>query len=312
MNASEIYDMIIIGGGPGGYTAALYAARAGLSVVLLERLSAGGQMMLTHTIDNYPGFESGVEGYELSEKMKLGAERFGAESIRANVTSVDLMAEPKLVRSDKGDFLARTVVLATGADPRRLGLEREAELTGRGISYCAACDGMFFRGRDVAVVGGGSSALSDALTLSRIARHVTLIHRRDSFRGERIYTQAIEAADNISLRLSSSVVAANADGRLTSIELEDSSGARETLEVSGLFVSIGRDPASVLFRGQVEIDEWGYIKAGEDTRTSLPGVFAVGDIRTKPARQIVTAAADGAVAALMAEEYLQKISKVGR
>ena len=300
-----IWDMIIIGGGPGGYTAALYAARAGLRVVVLEKLSAGGQMAQTHKIDNYPGFPDGIDGFELAEQMQLQAEKFGAVTEYADVTSVDLNASPKVVHSSEGDFYGRTVVLATGAGPKELGLPMERELTGRGVAYCAACDGMFFRGKTVAVVGGGNSAAADALTLSRVAKKVYLIHRRDSLRAEKISQEPLMAAENVEFLWNTAVTELRHSGKLTGIQIRDLlSGEVRELAVDGLFVSIGRRPATDLVTEQISLDPGGYVIAGEDTRTNIPGVYAVGDLRTKPMRQIVTAMADGAVAVQMAEHYL--------
>jgi len=300
-----IYDMLIIGGGPGGYTAALYAARAGLSVAVLEKLSAGGQMAQTHKIDNYPGFPEGVDGFELGEKMQLQAERFGAVTEYADVTAVDLKADPKVVHSSEGVFRGRTVVLATGAGPKELGLPGERELTGRGVAYCAACDGMFFKGKTVAVVGGGNSAAADALLLSRVAKKVYLIHRRDSLRAEKVSQKPLMEADNVEFLWNSAVTELLHEGKLTGIRVRDlSSGEERERKVDGLFISVGRKPATDLVKDQLSLDAGGYVIAGETTETSRPGVYAVGDVRTKPLRQIVTAVADGAVAVQMAEHYL--------
>ena len=300
-----IYDMLIIGGGPGGYTAALYAARAGLSVAVLEKLSAGGQMAQTHIIDNYPGFPEGVDGFELGEKMQLQAERFGAVTEYADVTAVDLKADPKVVHSSEGVFRGRTVVLATGAGPKELGLPGERELTGRGVAYCAACDGMFFKGKTVAVVGGGNSAAADALLLSRVAKKVYLIHRRDSLRAEKVSQKPLMEADNVEFLWNSAVTELLHEGKLTGIRVRDlSSGEERERKVDGLFISVGRKPATDLVKDQLSLDAGGYVIAGETTETSRPGVYAVGDVRTKPLRQIVTAVADGAVAVQMAEHYL--------
>ncbi len=301
----HVYDMIIIGGGPGGYTAALYAARAGLDALVLEKLSAGGQMALTHQIDNYPGFPEGIDGFQLAQQMQEQAERFGAKTEYAEVTALDLKAEPKVVESSEGTFLARTVVLATGAGPRELGVEGEDRLTGRGVAYCAACDGMFYRGKTVAVVGGGNSAVADALLLSRVAKEVILIHRRDSLRATKIYHETLEKAENVSFRWNSVVTELLSDGRLTGIRIKDTlTGEEDEIACDGLFVSVGRKPATQLVANQLELDSSGYIAAGESTETSLPGVYAVGDVRTKVLRQVVTAVADGAMAVHMAERYL--------
>ena len=305
MSGAHVYDMIVVGGGPGGYTAALYAARAGLDTLVLEKLSAGGQMALTEVIDNYPGYEEGIDGFTLGEKMQQQAQRFGAKTGYAQVERADLTASPKVLHTSEGDFYARTVVLATGADPRQLGLENETALTGRGVAYCAACDGMRYKGKTVAVVGGGNSAAEDALLLSRIAEKVILIHRRDTLRATKVYQQPLMNAQNVEFRCNSTVTELLHDGKLTGVKLRDVNTGEETvLPCDGLFISVGRKPASQLAEGQLELDAGGYIAADETTKTSVPGVFAVGDVRTKLLRQVVTAVADGAVAVHMAEEYL--------
>ena len=296
----HIHDMIVIGGGPAGYTAALYAARAGLDALVIERMSAGGQMAVTDTIDNYSGFAEGIPGWELGMKMQAGAERFGAVTKYGDVVSVELEGKIKKVKTSSDEWLARTVVVATGAGPRELGIKREEEFVSRGVHYCAHCDGRFYKNKVVAVIGGGNSALEDALYLSRLASKVYLIHRRDSFRASKIYVDAIEKSSNIEFLANSSVSEIIADERVTGIRLSD---GRE-LEVNGLFVSIGRKPASEIFRGQLSLDAGGYIIADESTRTNIAGVYAVGDVRTKPLRQVVTAVGDGAVAVHFAEEYL--------
>jgi len=302
------YDMIIIGGGPGGYTAALYAARAGLKVVVLEKLSAGGQMALTSQIDNYPGFESGIDGFQLGEQMQQQAERFGAETMLAEVTSVDLKAAEKEVVTTEGTFYGKTVVIATGADPRELGLPEEKQLVGRGVNYCAACDGMRYRGKTVAVIGGGNTAVADALQLSRIAEKVILVHRRDQLRATQVYHAQLMRTPNIEFRWNSQVAEFLHDSKLTGVKLRNvQTGEESILECDGVFVSIGRSPITSLFAGQLSLDESGYIIAGESTETNIPGVFAVGDVRTKVLRQIVTAVSDGALAAHYAEEYLASL-----
>lgn len=302
---NHVYDMIIIGGGPGGYTAALYAARAGLDVVVLEKLSAGGQMAQTHQIDNYPGFAEGIDGFLLAEQMQQQAERFGAKSEYAEVTSLDLNAQPKKVESSEGTFLGRTVVLATGAGPRALGVPKEKELVGRGVAYCAACDGMFYKNKTVAVVGGGNSAAADALLLSRIAKKVIIIHRRDTLRATKVYHEPLLKAENVEFRWNSVVTELLHGSKLTGIRIQDvNSGEISQIDVDGLFISVGRVPVTALVKGQLDLDDSGYVISGEDCRTNIPGVFAVGDVRTKQVRQVVTAVADGAVAVHMAEEYL--------
>ena len=301
----NFFDMMVIGGGPGGYTAALYAARAGLSVAVVERMSAGGQMALTHQIDNYPGFTDGIEGFLLGMNMQQQAQRFGAQTIYADVIRLDLQANPKAVITDQGQYWAKTVVLSTGANPRLLGVPREQELTGQGVHYCAACDGMFYKGKTVVVVGGGNSAAADALVLSRIAKKVIIVHRRDSLRATKIYHEPLQQAGNVEFIWNSTVSQLHHDGRLKSIEVQNLiSGEVRNVECDGLFISIGRSPASALVKDQLALDAGGYIVADESTVTSIPGVYAVGDVRTKQVRQIVTAVSDGAVAAHMAEEYL--------
>ena len=301
----RIYDMIVLGGGPGGYTAALYAARAGRSVLVLERLSPGGQMALTSEIDNYPGFPEGVDGFELGMKFQEQAHRFGAETEYAEVRSLDLGADPKVLHTPDGDFYARTVVLATGAGPRKLGIENEERLTGRGVHYCAHCDGMFYRGKTVVLVGGGNSAAAEALHLSRLAEKVILVHRRDTLRATKLYHEPLMKLPNIEFKWNSAVVELPGENRLSGVRIKNLlSGEEELLDAAALFVSIGRTPSTALVEGQLELEN-GYIVADESARTSIPGVFAVGDVRTKALRQIITAAADGANAAHFAEEYLE-------
>lgn len=306
-DANKIYDMIIIGGGPAGYTAALYAARAGLCALVLERLAPGGQMALTHQIDNYPGFPDGVDGFTLADSMKNQAERFGVQTKLAEVKSLSLLENPKVIKTANESYLAKTVVLAMGANPRELGVKGEQELIGKGISYCAACDGMFYRGKTVAVVGGGDTAAVDALLLSRVAKKVFLVHRRDSLRATKIYYEPLFKAENIEFCWDSVVSELLYNDKISGVKLKNvKTGDFREIDLDGVFVSVGRKPATELLQGQIALDESGYAIAGEDTKTSIDGVFAVGDIRTKSLRQVVTAVADGAVAVHSAEEYLAK------
>lgn len=308
MTNNHVYDMVIIGGGPGGYTAALYAVRAGLDTVLLEKFSAGGQMALTDQIDNYPGFENGIDGFTLAEKMKQGAERFGAQTKYAEVKNVDLNASPKVIETSEGTFYGRTVVFSTGANPRELGLPEEKELVGRGVAYCASCDGMFYRGKTVVVVGGGNTAAEDALLLSRLAKKVILVHRRDSLRATKVYHEPLMQAENVEFRWNSVVTELLHDAKITGVKLKDVQTGEETVvECDGVFVSIGRKPATELVKDQLTLDQSGYVVADESTRTNIPGVYAVGDVRTKALRQVVTAVADGAMAVYYAEEYLAQL-----
>lgn len=305
MAERPVYDMIVVGGGPAGYTAALYAARAGLTTLVLEKLSAGGQMALTEQIDNYPGFEEGIDGFTLAEQMQRQAEAFGARTEYAEVEKLDLNVSPKVLDTSEGTFLAKTVAFATGANPRELGIQDEAALVGRGVAYCAACDGMRYKDKTVVVVGGGNSAAADALILSRIARRVILVHRRDTLRATKVYHEPLMKTQNLEFRWNSTVSALLHGEELTGVRLKDTvTGAETEVPCDAVFVSIGRKPATELVEGQLELDRSGYIVADETTRTNIPGVFAVGDVRTKPLRQVVTAVADGAVAVHMAEEYL--------
>ena len=301
---SKIWDMAIVGGGPGGYTAALYAARAGMQVVVLEKLSAGGQMALTGQVDNYPGLAE-ADGFELGLKMQEQAESFGVQTELTQVLKMELEGSVKRIETDSGAFLARTVVIATGANPRLLGLPEEDKLSGKGVHYCAHCDGMFYRGKTVVVVGGGNSAVADALLLSRVAKQVIVVHRRDSLRATKIYHNALLQAENVKMYWNSAIEELLHGDRLSGVKIRDlKSGELMQVDCDGLFVSIGRVPATQLVEGQLQLDEAGYIVAGESTRTNLPGVYAVGDVRSKELRQIVTAVADGAMAAHSAELYL--------
>ena len=307
-NKKHIYDVIIIGGGPGGYTAALYSTRAGLDTLLLEKMAAGGQMALTAEIDNYPGFDEGIDGYSLGEKMRAGAERFGARTEMTEVQALELETEIKTVRTSEGEYYGRSVILSTGAAPRELGIAGENELIGRGVHYCAACDGMFYRGKTVVVVGGGNTAAEDAVLLSRICEKVILVHRRDKLRATKVYHEPLKKASNVEFVWNSTVTELLREDGLTGIKVKNVQTGEETeIACDGVFVSIGRKPATELVKGQLELDEGGYVIADETTRTNLPGVFAAGDLRTKALRQIVTAASDGAVAAYYAEEYLNSL-----
>ncbi len=302
-----IYDVAIIGGGPGGYTAALYCVRSGLSAVVLEKLSPGGQMAATNIVDNYPGFEEGIDGFTLGQKMKAGAERFGAQTVLAEVKSADLKSKIKKIDSSEGVFEAKTVIIATGAEAKKLGLPEEMQLAGKGVAYCATCDGMFYKNKTVAVVGGGNSAVADALYLSNICKEVYLIHRRGELRASAVYMNALKAAGNVHLVWNSVVSKLLYDKTLTGITVQNvESGETSDIECSGLFVAVGRLPNTALFKDAVELDDSGYIVADESTRTNIPGVFAVGDVRTKALRQIVTACADGAVASRYIEDYIRE------
>lgn len=304
---NHIYDVIIIGGGPAGYSAALYSARAGLDTLVIEKMSAGGQMTLTGDIENYPGLES-IDGFTLSMNMQANAEKFGARTEYTEVTELDLLKAPKEIKTDSSVYYAKTVILAMGASPRLLGIDGEAEFTGRGIHYCAHCDGRFYKDKTVAVIGGGNSAVSDALYLSRIAKKVLLIHRRDTLRATKIYHEPLKNAENIDFLWNSQVSSFTAESRVNGAIVKNTLSNEEfKIDCDAIFVSIGRRPETDIVKDIIELDENGYIVADESTKTSIDGVFAAGDVRTKALRQIVTAAADGAVASHFAEEYISRL-----
>ena len=293
----KIYDIAIIGGGPAGYSAALYGARAGYDTVVVEKLSAGGQMALTGDIDNYPGFEDGIDGFTLGMKMQQSAERFGAVTKYTEIKDVFLSQDVKRLVSADGEILAKNVIIATGAYPRELGLEGEQDYIGRGIHYCAHCDGRFYKGKTVVVVGGGNSAAEDALYLSKLAKKVYVVHRRDKLRAEKVYHEPLNNASNIEFIWDTAVTGFEGTDRVEAAKLENlKNGEKSILAADAIFVSIGRKPATEFLGESVSLDSHGYIMAGEDTKTNIPGVFAVGDVRTKMLRQVVTAVADGAVA----------------
>ena len=303
---NKVYDMLIVGGGPGGYTAALYAARAGMSVLVLEKLAPGGQMVETPQIDNYPGFVDGVDGYTLGSQMKQTAERFGAMTRFTEVTKLSLEEEIKRAETTDGVFYGKTLVVATGANPKYLGVPGEQELAGRGVHYCASCDGMFYRNKTVVVVGGGNTAAADALLLSRLAKKVIVVHRRDTLRASRVYHKPLMEAENVEFCWNHQVQEITA-GHIVVQDVR--SGAVSQIGCDGVFVGIGRQPATWLVKDSVKLDEQGYILAGESTETNVPGVYAVGDVRSKALRQIVTAVADGATAVHHAEEYLARLGE---
>jgi len=300
----HIYDMIIIGGGPAGYTAALYAARAGFDTVVIEKMGPGGQMALTGDIENYPGFEEGIDGFTLGMKMQQGAERFGAKTVYDEVKTVDFSEKIKKIETKKGIYCAKTVAISTGADARELGLG-EKKLIGKGVHYCAHCDGRFYKGKTVVVIGGGNSAAADALYLSRLAEKVYLVHRRDTLRATKVYHEPLMNAENVEFIWNSTVEDFAVDKRINGIKIKNvHTGDVSELSCDGVFVSIGRKPATAFLGGALALDEHGYIIADESTRTNIAGVYAIGDVRTKALRQVVTAVADGAVAVHYAEEYM--------
>ena len=306
--STDVREVIIVGSGPAGYTAAVYAARANLKPLVFEgSITAGGALMNTTDVENFPGFRDGIMGPELMDNMRAQAERFGAELVSEDITAMDLTGAVKTVTDGYGNsFAARTVILATGSGYRKLGLPDEERLSGHGVSWCATCDGFFFRGKDIAVVGGGDSAVEEATFLTRFAKSVTLIHRRGELRASKIMVARAEKDPKISFAWNSSVSAIHGDTSLTGVTLTDTStGDARELDISGLFIAIGHDPRSELLHGQVHLDGEGYvITDGKSTTTNLPGVFACGDLVDHTYRQAVTAAGTGCSAALDAERYL--------
>lgn len=303
-----MHQMIIIGSGPAGYTAAIYAARAGLEPVMFaSSVSPGGELMNTTDVENFPGFPEGILGPDLMQKMQEQAEKFGMKLVFDDVIKVDLAGDVKLVTTSDGTVHeAETVVLSTGSAYRKIGLDNEEALTGHGISSCATCDGFFFRDREIAVVGGGDSAMEEALFLTRFASKVTIIHRRDEFRASKIMADRALEHEKIEVRWNSEVAEIHGEGQLTGITIRDTlTGDTSPLDIQGLFVAIGNDPRVSLIEGQLDLTEEGTIAVdGRSSKTSLPGVFAAGDVIDPTYRQAVTAAASGTVAALDAEQYL--------
>lgn len=299
-----IYDMIIVGAGTAGLSAAIYGARAGKKVLVLEANTYGGQIVRSPEVENYPGIAH-ISGYEFAQNLYEQAVNLGAEVEFENVVEIRADGREKYVVTEDNEYTALSVILATGAINRPLGVEGEDDFVGAGISYCATCDGAFFKGKDVAVVGGGSTALEDALFLSAYCRKVYLIHRRDAFRGEQKYVDNLKTKDNIEFVLNSQVTSLHGDSFLEAVEVKDKvSGETRTILVSGLFVAIGQMPQNDSFANLIQLDKSGYIAAGEDCRTNVEGIFTAGDCRTKTVRQLTTAASDGATAALAACEYL--------
>ena len=304
MNDEKTYDVVIVGAGPAGLTASLYCGRAGFDTLVLEKLSPGGQMATTNEIENYPGFPGVTDGFSLAMNMKAQAEQFGVQQDYAEVLALRTEGDVKLLETKKGTLRARSVILAPGAAPRLLGLPNESALRGKGVSYCATCDGAFYRKKTVAVVGGGDTAAADAVFLSSLCEKVYLIHRRDKLRASKSYTARLDKP-NIEMVWNSVVEEILENGRVCGIRVRNvQTNEERQIDLNGLFVAVGNVPATDFVRGAVELDAVGYFTAGEDTKTNIPGVFAAGDCRRKPLRQIVTAAADGAVAAYAVEEYL--------
>ena len=300
-------DIAIIGAGPAGVTAGIYAARAGLSAAVYERASVGGQIISTHLMENYPGFPEGISGIDFAENLRKQADRFGVEFRSESIKGIRQENGYRVLITDDGEVETRALIIASGAQPRKLNVPNEDRFTGEGISYCATCDGAFFRERTVCVVGGGDTALEDALYLSNVAEKVYLIHRRAEFRAQRVLVKRAENAPNIEFLLNKAPVGFYGDFGLDGIKLKDTqTGEVSRMDIDGCFLAVGYVPDTEMFRGIVQLDPTGYIIAGEDTRTGAKGIFAAGDVRTKKIRQVVTAVSDGAAAALAAREYIEE------
>jgi len=300
------YDVIIIGSGPAGYTAAIYASRANLTVLMFQGYQVGGQLMLTSDVENYPGFEEGILGPPMMEKFEVQARRFGTEMIPEDVTAIDFSQRPFRLTTDSGEYLARTIIISTGASAKWLGLPSEQRLQGRGVSACATCDGFFFKGKDVAVIGGGDTAMEEANFLTRYANHVTVIHRRDSLRASKIMQDRAFRNPKISFIWETDVTEVLGDDAITGLRLRNvKTGEESVLPVQGLFLAIGHEPNTGLFKGVIDMDQKGYIVPVEYTMTNIPGVFAAGDVTDHRYRQAVTAAGDGCRAAIDLERWLE-------
>jgi thioredoxin reductase (NADPH) len=307
-DTSKIYGVIIIGSGPAGYTAAIYAARSNLSVLMFQGYQTGGQLMLTSDVENYPGFEEGVLGPEMMEKFELQARRFGAEMIPEDVISVDFSKRPFTVWTDSGEYKARAIIIATGAEAKWLGLPHEQRLRGRGVTACATCDGFFFKGKDVVVIGGGDTAMEEATFLTRYANHVTIIHRRDTFRASKIMQDRASNNPKISRIMNTEVIDVLGEDEVTGVLLRNvKTGEQTELPTHGVFLAIGHQPNTSLFKGILKMDHAGYIVPVEHTMTNIPGVFAAGDVTDHRYRQAVTAAGDGCRAAIDLERWLESL-----
>ena len=303
-------NVIIIGSGPAGLTAALYTARANLKPLLIEGIEAGGQLMLTTEVENFPGFRDGIMGPDLMAEMRAQAEKFGTDIIQGNVASVDLCSQPISVKTSEAEYTAKTLIIATGASARMLGLPSERTLMGHGVSTCATCDGYFFRGQPIAVVGGGDSAMEEAVFLTRFASKVTVVHRRDTLRASKIMQDKARANPKIEWLLNHEVdeIRDTGKGEVTSMVVKSNqTGERQEVLVNGVFVAIGHTPNTSLFRGQLELDQNGYILTHDGAKTSVPGVFACGDVQDHIYRQAITAAGSGCMAAIDAEHYIDNI-----
>ena len=302
-----VYDVIIIGGGPAGLSAGLYAGRGKLKTLLIEKETFGGQTATTHEVENYPGVLK-VTGPELSEIMREQVENFGVDIVKEGVVEVDFKSDIKVVKTYENEFKAKTVILAMGAKPRLAGFKNENEFRSMGVYYCATCDGAFFEGLDIAVIGGGDSAITEALYLTRFAKTIKIIHRRKEFRAAKSLVKKAEDHEKIEFILDTVVEEAQGDGILENLILRNViNNEKSELTVSGCFVFVGLDPINDIIKDKIDLDDFGYVISGEDMKTNIPGVFVAGDLRQKNLRQIITAASDGAIASIMAEKYLENL-----
>ncbi|MBO0790692.1 MAG: thioredoxin-disulfide reductase [Ktedonobacteraceae bacterium] len=305
-DTKTVYGVIIIGSGPAGYTAAIYAARADLSVLMFQGYQPGGQLMLTSDVENYPGFETGILGPDMMEKFEQQARRFGTELVLEDVLEVDFSRRPFTVKTDSGEYQSRAIIIATGASAKWLELPNEQRLRGRGVTACATCDGFFFKNKDVVVIGGGDTAMEEATFLTRYVNHVTLIHRRDSFRASKIMQDRVRNNPKISLLMNSEVVDVLGEEAMTGVRVRNvRTGEENNLPADGMFLAIGHQPNTDLFKGILDMDHTGYIIPKEHTMTNIPGVFAAGDVTDHRYRQAVTAAGDGCRAAIDLERWLE-------
>ncbi|MDQ2885109.1 MAG: thioredoxin-disulfide reductase [Chloroflexota bacterium] len=303
---AQVYGVIIIGSGPAGYTSAIYAARSNLSVLMFQGYQLGGQLMQTSEVENYPGFEEGILGPEMMDKFEQQARRFGAELMPEDVTSIDFSKRPFTVWTDSGQYQSEAIIIATGASAKWLGLPNEKRLQGRGVTACATCDGFFFKNKDVVVIGGGDTAMEEALFLTRYVNHVTLLHRRDTFRASKIMQERVRKNPKIAVLMESEVIDVLGEQAVTGVRIRNTRTNEEmNLEVQGVFLAIGHQPNTDLFKGIINMDEVGYIVPVEHTMTNIPGVFAAGDVTDHRYRQAVTAAGDGCRAAIDLERWLE-------
>jgi len=311
MADEKIYDLIIIGGGPAGLTAGIYATRGKLDTLLLERLSPGGLVASTEWVENYPGYPEGIVGAELIKKMEEQAAKFGLQTMLYNeVTSVDLKSSIKSVKVDQQEYRSKAVIIASGTEPKKLNIPGEEKFKGRGVSYCATCDGAFFQGKDIVVIGAGSSGIQEGLFLTRFVNSITVVEFMPQMNAEKILQERALNEPKFKFFLNHMVTSINGENRVESITMKSrETGEEKTIPAAGVFVYVGWNPMTHFLKGQVDLDKWGYIIAGEDTKTSLPGVFAAGDVRQKILRQITTATSDGTVAAFMAERYVEEFQR---